>query len=131
MAHTDHTCALDTERDSQVMDGDLDHSVRVHMFHCNKKLIKNCPFNYFQFSDTFKFNRILSFLYQIWNDNNTQIQSTSNFSNSNTNNEIFYQAKNLSSSPLSLLKSRKERTAALEGKWSEHLSVNCNQFVMN
>ena len=31
-AHTGHTRALDTERESQVMHGDLDHGVRVHIY---------------------------------------------------------------------------------------------------
>ena len=31
MAHTGHMRALDTERESQVMHGDLDHGVRVQM----------------------------------------------------------------------------------------------------
>ena len=30
-AHTGHTRALDTERESQVTHGDLDHGVRVHI----------------------------------------------------------------------------------------------------
>jgi hypothetical protein len=30
-AHTGHTRALDTERESQVIHGDLDHGVRVHI----------------------------------------------------------------------------------------------------
>ena len=30
-ANTGHTRALDTERESQVTHGDLDHGVRVHM----------------------------------------------------------------------------------------------------
>ena len=30
-AHTGHTIALDTERESQVTHSDLDHGVRVHM----------------------------------------------------------------------------------------------------
>ena len=30
-AHTGHTRALDTERESQVTHGDLDHGVRVHV----------------------------------------------------------------------------------------------------
>ena len=38
-AHTGHTRALDTERESQVTHGDLDHGVRVHIYNVYYKLV--------------------------------------------------------------------------------------------
>ena len=38
-AHTGHTRALDTERESQVTHGDLDHGARVHLYILNISVI--------------------------------------------------------------------------------------------